>query len=86
MSNIIEEICREASWLKSDEFKENILDKGLTDAGIFRSFMINIVHLAHDYGIDPVILLKSVALGFYYESNSDLRNMIEDLREFGMDR
>jgi hypothetical protein len=79
MSAIIEKIIEEANWLQSAEFRESD-----TDSGILRSFMIELMHLANDHGVDPVSLIQSVALGFYFNQDADKRTNLELLKTFGM--
>jgi hypothetical protein len=85
MSKIVEEIIKEVNWLESPEFNREIVDKNMTDYGIFRSFMINIVHLAQDHGIDPVVLLKAVSIGYYNHCDTNIKSSIQALRDFGLD-
>jgi hypothetical protein len=84
MSTIVEKIIEEANWLQSAEFRESRTTEGFTDSGILRSFMIELMHLANDHGVDPVTLLQAVALGFYFNQDADKRINIEKLKTFGM--
>jgi hypothetical protein len=64
---------KEMEWFATPDYQSVISDKGLGKPGVMRHAVINLLHLAHDEGIDVARLLGSISRGYVLQSDHEDR-------------